>query len=198
MKNRPVHAKTRDGRSRVLGRVALGTIRPEFLPNLRMSATRKRLRAVSGQAPNRLLTMALGNRFAFRPVEENRPEGVGQDDVRDRSRKQSRDIRQPGPVAAATREYVGDGREALACPIAIIAGFALFAGGALAHDPGAGHGKPEAKRPLRAHCEDMAQHLKDPEMREETVEMPVAHHCIRVGYTIWPSDRPRPPRTMTP
>ncbi|MCY4503135.1 MAG: hypothetical protein OXE57_16415 [Alphaproteobacteria bacterium] len=144
--------------------------------------------------------MALGNRFSCRPVEESRPEGVGQDDVRDRSRKESRDVRQPapGPVAAATGDDVGDGRNVLARPIALIAAFTLLAGGALAHDPGAGHGKPEAKRLLRAHCEDMAQHLKDPEMREETVEMLVAHHCIRVGYTIWPSDRPRPPRKMTP
>ena len=88
-------------------------------------------------------------------------------------------------MRAATQ---GDGFKALVRLFALATALTLPAGGALAHDPGASHSKHEAKRLRRAHREDMAQHPKIPELREEAVEMLVAHRCIRVGYTIWPTD----------
>ncbi len=145
------------------------------------------MRAAPGRASHGRQAMDLGNRFSFRPVEENRLEEVKQDNDRSSAMKQRRDVRQPdaGPVSAATQ---GERPEALARPIALAAALTPLAGGALTHDPGGGFSKQEAMRLLRAYRVDKSQHLRAPELREEPVEMLVAHHCIRMGCAIWPSD----------
>ena len=146
-----------------------------------MSAARMRLRAPPGRAPNGRLTMGLGNGFSFRPVEE-----TGQNDVRCRANWQGRDVHQPapGPVPAATQ---GEGPEAPARLIATATALTLLAGGG-SHMMRAPATASRSRSACCAHCGDMAQHLRDPEAREQTVEMLVAHRCMRVACTIWPTD----------